>query len=121
MTAEVWKQREAVCQGLESAFSQRDLLSLLPQLNHDNADERIHWAVSLLLDVVKYQQGAANFVVNQDGMPLIQRLAAMGSTSVFNQLAHDWLSCRYELLSVAGVNKELLLTNMLNQADSLLA
>ncbi|MFV0549522.1 MAG: DNA polymerase III subunit delta' [Limnobaculum xujianqingii] len=121
LTTEVWKQRDTVCQGLDSAFSQRDLLSFLPQLNHDNANERIHWAVSLLLDVVKYQQGAASFVVNQDCMSLIQRLATMGSTSVFNQLAKDWLNCRYELLSVAGVNKELLLTNMLNQADSLLA
>lgn len=121
LTSTVWRNREEVCHGLDSAFTQRDLLSLLPALNHNNADERIHWAISLLLDVVKYQQRAANFVVNQDCLSVIQRLANLASPQLFNCIAQNWLSCRYELLTVVGVNQELLLTNMLNQADQLLA
>ncbi|SFC97072.1 DNA polymerase III subunit delta' [Pragia fontium] len=121
LTSETWKNREGVCQSLSSAFFQRDLLSFLPALNHDNADERIHWAVSLLLDVVKDQQGAFDFVVNQDCQSVIRNLAGLGSPQLFNRIAQDWLKCRHELLSVAGVNRELLLTNMLNQADILLA
>ncbi|WP_159566431.1 DNA polymerase III subunit delta' [Budvicia diplopodorum] len=121
LTSDIWGKREAVCRGLGVAFQQRDLLSLLALLNHDNADERIHWAVSLLLDVLKYQQGAATFIVNQDFTAIIQNMAELASSVTFNQIIQKWLNCRHDLLSVAGVNRELLLTNMLNQADELLA
>ncbi len=115
------QKRETVCQGLGVAFQQRDLLSLLPLLNHDNVEQRIHWAISVLLDVVKYQQGATSFIVNQDCFSTIQNMAGLSSAVIFNQISQKWLSCRHDLFTVAGVNRELLLTNMLNQTDLLLA
>lgn len=121
LTSEVWEKREAVCQGLSVAFQQRDLLSFLPLLNHDNVEQRIHWAVSVMLDVIKYQQGATGFIVNQDCLRAIQNMAGLSSAIIFNQISQRWLSCRHDLLTVAGVNRELLLTNMLNQTDLLLA
>lgn len=121
LTSDVWKSRKDVCQRLGSAFLQHDLLSLLPFLNHEDAGERIHWAVSVLLDVVKYQQNAANFIVNQDCLSVIQQLAKLGTSQWFNRITQHWLNCRHELLSVTGVNKELLLTNMLIQTDGLSA
>lgn len=120
LTSTIWGKREVICRGLGTAFQQRDLLSFLPLLNHDNVEERIHWAVSVLLDVVKYQQGADAFIVNQDVIGIIHNIASFAPAVIFNQISQAFLSCRHQLLSIPGVNRELLLTNMLNQADTLL-
>lgn len=54
---ERWSIRSALCSGLREALNRSDLLSLLPQLNHDDAAERLQWLSSLLLDALKWQQG----------------------------------------------------------------
>ncbi|WP_347254683.1 DNA polymerase III subunit delta' [Leminorella grimontii] len=121
LTSDVWAARAAICQRMAEAFERRDLLLLLPLLNEDNAAERIHWSVSLLLDVVKHQQGAGNFIVNQDAIDAVQRLAVIMAPGQINRITQRWLACRRELQTVAGINRELLLTNMLNQTESGLA
>ncbi|SQI41042.1 DNA polymerase III subunit delta' [Leminorella richardii] len=112
-----WAARAELCKELALSFERRDLLALLPLLNQDNAEERIHWAVSLLLDVMKQQQGASAFVVNQDALEAIQRLSAIMSPLLINLTVQRWLDCRYQLMTVAGINRELLLTNMLSQTE----
>jgi len=117
---ERWKQREQFCQQLSLSWQQRDLLSLLPQLNHDDAAERLHWLASVLLDVIKYQQGAADYVINLDQQPLISLLASEMNNAFLQQNLQGWMLCRQQLLSVVGVNRELLLTErLLNWENSL--
>lgn len=117
---ERWKQREQFCLQLLSSWQQRDLLSLLPQLNHDDAAERLHWLASVLLDVIKYQQGAADYVINLDQQPLISSLASEMNNAFLQQNLQGWMLCRQQLLSVVGVNRELLLTErLLNWENSL--
>lgn len=117
---ERWKQREQLCQQLGVNWQQRDLLSLLPQLNHDDAADRLFWLCSLLLDVLKTQQGAGHYVINLDQQPLITLLAnGMGNTALQKNL-QGWMHCRQQLLSVVGVNRELLLTEQLLEWETAL-
>lgn len=110
---ERWKQREQLCQQFALSWQQRDWLSLLPQLNHDDAADRLFWLCSLLLDVIKTQQGAGNFVINLDQQPLINQLASGLHNSALQKSLQDWMACRQQLLSIVGVNRELLLTEQL--------
>ncbi|EKN6085741.1 DNA polymerase III subunit delta' [Yersinia enterocolitica] len=110
---ERWATRTTLCHALHSALHSSDLLSLLPQLNHDDAPERLQWISSLVLDALKWQQGAGQFAVNQDQLPLVQQLAGMAATPVLLHSAQALGHCRHQLLSVVGVNRELLLTEFL--------
>jgi len=115
-----WQQRSALCAGLKTALTQRDLLSLLPLLNHDNAAERLHWLTSLLLDALKYQQGATVYAINQDQQPLIGYLAEHLSGDSLQQALSQWLTCRHQLLTVVGINRELMLSAELLRWEQLL-
>jgi DNA polymerase-3 subunit delta' len=108
-----WQQRAALCSALNVALNSRDMLSLLPVLNHDNASERLHWLCALLMDAMKWQQGASHYVLNQDQQPLVQQLASRLNNRILQHLVQQWLHCRHQLLSVVGVNRELLLTERL--------
>ncbi|KGA23741.1 DNA polymerase III subunit delta' [Pectobacterium brasiliense] len=117
---ERWKQRSALCQAFSAALTSRDQLSLISQLNHDDADIRIHWLAALLLDAMKWQQGANEHLVNQDQIELVERLAREPSAHLQYEL-QQWLACRQKLLTVTGVNRELLLTERLLDGERTLA
>jgi DNA polymerase-3 subunit delta' len=117
---ELWAIRTALCSALSSALNSSDLLSLLPQLNHEDAPERLQWLSSLVLDALKWQQGAGEFAVNQDQLPLVQQLAQMATTPILLHSAKALGHCRHQLLSVVGVNRELLLTELLLNWESAL-
>ncbi|PWC22231.1 DNA polymerase III subunit delta' [Brenneria roseae subsp. roseae] len=118
---ERWKQRNALCQGLLASLTSHDLLSLIPQLNHDDVDERIHWLTSLLLDAIKRQQGVDEHRVNQDQALLVERLAHAFANAQLQYELRQWLVCRQKLLMVTGVNRELLLTERLLDAEQSLS
>lgn len=120
LQAEHWQQRIALCNALGSALPRSDMLSLLAVLNHEDVAERLHWLCSLLLDAMKWQQGATNYVLNQDQLPLVQQLANRLSSSSLQQVMQQWLNCRHQLLSIVGVNRELLLTEQLLSWEHLL-
>ncbi|MBI3309838.1 MAG: DNA polymerase III subunit delta', partial [Serratia liquefaciens] len=108
-----WQQRSALCAALSAALPQHDMLSLLPVLNHEDVAERLHWLCALLVDAMKWQQGAASYAPNQDQQPLVHQLASRLSSTSLQQVVQQWLNCRHQLLSVVGVNRELLLTEQL--------
>lgn len=110
---EHWRQREALCRALSTAVANDDMLTLLPLLNHENAAERLHWLCSLLMDAIKWQQGAANSISNMDQQTLIQQLAARLNELSLLQIVRQWFSCRHQLLNITAVNRELLLTEQL--------
>ncbi|MEY4475207.1 MAG: polymerase delta subunit [Pseudomonadota bacterium] len=110
---ERWSMRSALCAALSAALSSMDLLSMVAQLNHDDATGRLQWMASLLLDALKWQQGAGEFMVNQDQLPLVQQLAQVATAPVLIQSAKQLAKCHHQLLSVVGVNRELLLTALL--------
>ncbi|WP_277302509.1 DNA polymerase III subunit delta' C-terminal domain-containing protein, partial [Serratia marcescens] len=115
-----WQQRGALCAALSAALPQRDMLSLLPVLNHEDVAERLHWLCALLVDAMKWQQGAHQYVLNQDQQPLVHQLASLLSSASLQQIVQQWLNCRHQLLSVVGVNRELLLTEQLLRWEQML-
>ncbi|CNH71413.1 DNA polymerase III subunit delta' [Yersinia aldovae] len=110
---ERWSLRSALCAALGAALSSMDLLSMMAQLNHDDATERLQWVASLLLDALKWQQGAGEFMVNQDQLLLVQQLAQVATPPVLLHSTKQLAKCHHQLLSVVGVNRELLLTEFL--------
>ncbi len=104
--------RQKLCDALPGAL-QQDILQLLPALNSEDAAVRIGWLLSLLLDAMKWQQGATQWLSNVDRQDLVALLAQHFSASALNASAHDWMLCREQILHVAAVNRELLLTDRL--------
>ncbi|ENA0609103.1 DNA polymerase III subunit delta' [Enterobacter bugandensis] len=109
---EVWSQREALCRAVESAVDSGDWLSVLPALNGDRAAEHLHWLAALLLDAIKVQQ-SATLLSNPDVWPLVNTLANRLPGSTLRAVLHDVCQSREELLTVTGLNRELLLTDQL--------
>ncbi|MHA0863521.1 DNA polymerase III subunit delta' [Enterobacter wuhouensis] len=109
---DVWSQREALCRAVETALDSGDWLSVLPALNSDQAAERLHWLAALLLDSLKLQQGAA-LLSNPDVWPLVNTLANRLSGTSLRAILHEVCQSREQLLSVTGLNRELVLTDRL--------
>ncbi|KAA9001207.1 DNA polymerase III subunit delta' [Affinibrenneria salicis] len=117
-----WQQRTELCQALAAALAQQNFLPLIAQLNHDDVGERLHWLATLLVDGLKWQQHAQAFLVNQDQQALAERLATSHTADALQQAVQQWLTCRHRLLTIAGINRELLLTGqLLNWEQSLIA
>ncbi|MCT4704209.1 DNA polymerase III subunit delta' [Enterobacteriaceae bacterium H20N1] len=110
---ENWKHRQLLCEKLAQACASKDMLALLPALNHEDAARRIHWLSSLLLDALKWQQGAGQWLANDDMQPLVVNLADSAKPAVLQAMLQNWFACRESLLTVVGVNRELLITEQL--------
>ncbi|MFT8211301.1 MAG: DNA polymerase III subunit delta' [Symbiopectobacterium sp.] len=116
---ETARQRTALCQALANAVAPRAFYTLLPLLNHEDSPERIHWLSSLLLDALKIQRGAANARVNLDQDELVTLLANRLTAAELDAVLSRWLCCRHQLLTVTGVNRELLLADVLLEWEQL--
>lgn len=104
--------RTALTSALDEALTQGDWLAMLPALHHDNAPAALHWLATLLLDALKCQQRISQ-LTNADAWPLVNRLAQQLSAARLQAIAHDACACREQLLSVTGLNRELLLSDAL--------
>lgn len=107
-----WQARQTLCDSLNSALS-GDILQLLPALNSDDVAVRLGWLLSLLVDAMKVQQGASNWLSNGDRPDVVTQLAQQFSSSALNASVQQWLQCREQLLHVAALNRELILTDCL--------
>lgn len=104
--------RQQLCAALDAALQSADWLSLLPALNHDSVAERLYWLSSLLLDAQKMQQGIS-LLTNVDAWALVQRVANALSSSRLQAMIRDACVCREQLLNVTGLNRELMLNDLL--------
>lgn len=114
-----WEQRQALCTTLSGALA-GDVLTLLPQLNHDNVAERIGWLASLLTDALKWQHSGDRFLANVDQPALITQLAQRLPAAALDKSLRQWLLCRERLMHIVAVNRELLLTEQLLNWETLL-
>ncbi len=116
---QLWAQRQALCETLSSALDE-DVLTLLPQLNHDNVVARIGWLASLLTDALKWQQSGDRFIANVDRPQLVRQLAQRLPAAALDKSLRQWLLCRDRLSRIVAVNRELLLTEQLLNWETLL-
>jgi len=108
--------RQTLCQSVEQALNSGDWLSLLAALNHEQVAERLHWLATLLLDALKIQQ-RATLLTNMDAISLVQHLAQQLSGTRLHAFLRAIVECREQLLTVVGVNRELLLTDLLLRVE----
>lgn len=112
-----WQARESLCNALPGAL-QQDILQLLPALNSEDVAVRISWLLALLVDALKWQQGATRWLSNPDRQDVVALLSDTFSARALDESAREWMQCREQLLHVAAVNRELLLTDrLLSWAD----
>lgn len=123
---EQWQQRQGLTTKVAQALEQRDWLSLLALLNHEQANQRLFWLAALLLDARKVQQGAGEWLTNTDCKPLVSLLARQLSAAILQAMLTDIFHCREQLTCVVGLNRELILSEMLltwerySRADAIL-
>lgn len=108
-----WSQRMALCDCIAQTVDQHDPLAWLPELNQDNASERLHWLYTLFLDASKTALGIGQFMANQDRQSLIKSIANHIPLVLLQQMAQDCWQCRHQLDSIAGLNRQLILTERL--------
>lgn len=104
--------RQLLCQALPAAL-RNDMMSLLPVLNHDDAVQRIGWLCALLVDALKWQQGAGHFITHADQQACVAEIATLLPGSALDESIRHWMICRDRLANVVAVNRELLLTDRL--------
>lgn len=107
-----WTARQQLLQALNTVLADGDWLALLPLLNHDQATTRLHWLASLLLDGQK-QQRRISRMDNPDAEALTRALAQKLPAASLAAIVRECNLCRDQLLHIAGVNRELLLTERL--------
>ena len=107
-----WQARETLCQALAYSVPSGDWYSLLAALNHEQAPARLHWLAPLLMDALKRHHGAAQ-VTNVDVPGLVAELANHLSPSRLQAILGDVCHIREQLMSVTGINRELLITDLL--------
>lgn len=109
---ESWTHRGALCEALANALQANDWYILLSALNHEQAATRLHWLATLLMDALKFRHGAS-YLTNVDVQTLVpliaQRLSAAHIQTILNDVCH----CREQLINVVGVNRELVLTDLI--------
>lgn len=110
---DAWQQREKLFNTLDTALSLGDLLPLLGCLSQDDGGTGIHWLCTLLMDALKFQQGAMPWLVNGDSITLVEKLAHSATRMQLLAVLDSWVRCREGLLNIAGVNRELLVTEQL--------
>jgi len=89
-------------------------------INHDDVGERVQWLCSLLLDAIKWQQNAGQFIINHDQQNLISQIAHLQTNDALQKSVQGWMHCRQQLLTITGVNRELILTEQLLEWEQLL-
>lgn len=104
--------RQALCQSVGQLPGHGDWLSLLTALNHEQVTERLHWLAALLLDALKVQQGAT-LLTNMDAIAVVRQLASQFNGERLQACLRAVVECREQVMTVVGVNRELLLTDLL--------
>ncbi|WP_436856819.1 DNA polymerase III subunit delta' [Citrobacter tructae] len=116
LASESWAQREALCQALSTSLSSGDWYALLTVLNHDQAPVRLHWLATLMVDALKHQHGATH-LTNVDVGPIVATIANQLSSACIQAILRDICQCREQILNVTGLNRELVLTDLLLQIE----
>lgn len=115
--SESWSQRDTLCQALASCIPAGDWYSLLTVLNHEQAlPARLHWLATLMMDALKRQHGATA-MTNADAGQLVATIAGQLSQMRIQAILNAICHCREQLLNVTGINRELVLTDLLLQIE----
>ncbi|CAL1329274.1 DNA polymerase III subunit delta' C-terminal domain-containing protein [Candidatus Providencia siddallii] len=108
-----WLKRKELCCKLKNIIQQGDLLDLLNILNTNNPIKMINWLLTLLLDAIKLHNRINKFCINYDQKQLLLLLVNKINKSQLIILYKQWQICNYQLLTIPGLNQELIIINQL--------
>ncbi|WP_151218928.1 DNA polymerase III subunit delta' [Citrobacter meridianamericanus] len=112
LQAESWSHRTDFCAALSNTLNTGDWYILLAALNHDQAPTHLHWLATLLTDALKRPYGVSH-LTNPDALDLISSIAERLSVAQIQAILGDVCYCRQQLLNVTGLNRELVLTDLI--------
>ena len=112
LQAESWAHRTDFCAALGNTLNAGDWYILLAALNHDQAAARLHWLATLLTDALKRPYGVSH-LTNPDALDLISSIAERLSVAQIQAILGDVCHCRQQLLNITGINRELVLTDLI--------
>lgn len=113
LESDQWKDRDTLGSALDSVLQSGNWLSLLAVLNHESAAVRLHWLSALLLDAMKWHQGVTHVLVNDDRRQQVAAIAAAVPVARLQSMLWTLCRAREQLITVTGVNRELILTGLL--------
>ncbi|HFZ8995915.1 TPA: DNA polymerase III subunit delta' [Citrobacter freundii] len=113
---EGWAHRDALCEALAATLHSGDWYQLLAVLNHEQAVTRLHWLATLLVDALKCRFGASS-LTNADRSHLVAQIANQLSVAQTEAILNDICHCREQLITVNGLNRELVLTALLLRTE----
>ena len=113
---EKWQQRKSFCENLTEVLPRNNFWQLAKTFNHEGFFEQITWFCALLSDALKAKQKVGRYIINRDQVPLVRLLATKNNDEIAS-LYQIWLKARNLLLSVTGLNKELIIYNVLAQSQ----
>lgn len=121
LTNESWELRKKFYELLSENLVSKTILNFLPELNRSDVINRINWLITFLLDSLKYNVNIRCFLINEDQLYLIKKIALFFSSNFFWKSIYNWKICRYNLISVISLNKESqLIAELANWQDILL-
>ncbi|MDF7671343.1 DNA polymerase III subunit delta' [Orbaceae bacterium ESL0721] len=111
-----WQQRKQFCEALLELIPDNNYWALAKTVDNEQFVDWMHWFCSLLSDALKAKQRAGRFIINRDQVPLVRLIARMESQQII-RLYDLWRQTEERLLTVSGVNKELIIHNVLAQSE----
>ncbi|WP_253306744.1 DNA polymerase III subunit delta' C-terminal domain-containing protein [unidentified bacterial endosymbiont] len=114
------QQYTALLQDLQRALQQRDLLLVLPHLDHNNVHSALYWLATVWLAALKQQWQVADVRQACEQRQLLSTLATTFTPEQLQACCQRTLRCRHTLLILPSVNQTLLLTELLCRQQEVL-
>jgi DNA polymerase III subunit delta' len=115
------QQYTALLQTLRCALQQRDLLLVLPHLDHSAVHCALTWLASVWLAALKQQWQVPDVSQASEHRLLLSDLATALTSEQLQHCCQRTLRCRHTLLTLPSVNQTLLLTELLCRQQEILS
>ncbi|XBC37991.1 MAG: DNA polymerase III subunit delta' C-terminal domain-containing protein [Buchnera aphidicola (Floraphis choui)] len=117
----LWKERDTFFVCLKHSILNKNLVYMLDNFNLGNIEKKIFWLCSLLLDSMKIKYSNKDNIINLDKVNIVKLLKKRYSFILLDNSLRSWIYCNFKLVSITGINTELLLTEQLLRWETILA
>lgn len=120
LDSEHWQNRQQFYTHLYRNLTEKDLWELRHDfINQEDVLIRLHWVNTLLVDALKARHKSGRFIINRDHVPLVRLIASFGNETII-QLYSIWNNARHQLMTITGLNQDLIISNLLAESEILL-
>jgi len=109
----VLKKRELFYKQFYSCLRKKNFFLLFPFFEELNFNLIILWIYSILIDSIKIKYLDESYIINLDQKLLILKISFKFSFKKLNLSVYSWFKCRFNLINIIGIDKNVLITNEL--------